>query len=133
MDLFSNRRVEIAADWNFFCTFICDCLLAVAHFFVESAKIRDISKQSDGTYTAADKTKAEQCCSSALGKMNQYMKIFAKMMPDRGCEGTLVSVWNAPINGLKKYMKQVLGEEIDMPASSDAIDAPPLLIFYEAE
>lgn len=65
--------------------------------------------------------------------MDQYMKIFAKMMPDRGCEGTLVSVWNAPINGLKKYMKQVLGGEVDMQVGSDAIDAPPLPIFYEAE
>ncbi|MGM9812781.1 MAG: hypothetical protein ACI30V_08025 [Muribaculaceae bacterium] len=109
------------------------CSIIYLDAFVESAKIRDIPKQADGTYTAADKAKAEQCCRNALGKMDQYMKIFAKMMPDRGCEGTLVSVWNAPINGLKKYMKQVLGEEIDMPASSDAIDAPPLPIFYEAE
>lgn len=109
------------------------CSIVYLDAFVESAKIRNIPKQADGTYTDANKAKAEQCCSKALGKMDQYMKIFAKMMPDRGCEGTLVSVWNAPINGLKKYMKQVLGGEVDMQVGSDAIDAPPLPIFYEAE
>ncbi|MGN0214338.1 MAG: hypothetical protein ACI4AH_05965 [Muribaculaceae bacterium] len=110
------------------------CSIVYLDAFVESAKIREIPKQADGTYTEENKLKVEQCCSRALVKMDQYMKIFAKMMPDRGCEGTLVSVWNAPTKGLKKYMKQVLGEECDnMPMSSDAIDAPPLPIFYEVE
>lgn len=40
MDLFSNRRVEIAADWNFFCTFIRDCLLAVAYFIESSVSLQ---------------------------------------------------------------------------------------------
>ena len=108
------------------------CSIVYLDAFVESAKIREIPKQADGTYTEANKAKVEQCCSRALGKLDQYMKIHAKMIPDRGCEGTLVSVWNAPVNGLKKYLKQVLGEETDMYVDSDAIDAPPLPIFYEA-
>ena len=62
------------------------------------------------------------------------MKIFAQMMPDRGCEGTLVSIWNAPVKGLGKYIKQLLGEDsAEIKVNEEPIDAPPLPIFYETK
>lgn len=54
------------------------------------------------------------------------------MMPDRGCEGTLVSLWNAPVRGLKIYRSKLGGvAPEELPRSNKPVDAPPLPIFYE--
>ncbi|MGN1266119.1 MAG: hypothetical protein ACI4UL_09915, partial [Muribaculaceae bacterium] len=108
------------------------CSILYLDAFIETAQIRSIAKENDGTYSEHSKKQIEQCCARALGKLDQYMKILAQMTPDRGCEGTLVSVWNAPIKGLNKYMNQLLGtHDANITIESKAIDAPPLPIFYE--
>ncbi|MGN0229033.1 MAG: hypothetical protein ACI4BH_04400 [Muribaculaceae bacterium] len=108
------------------------CSILYLDAFIETAQIRSIAKEDDGTYSEHSKKQIEQCCARALGKLDQYMKIMAQMMPDRGCEGTLVSIWNAPVRGLNKYMNQQLGtHDANITIESKAIDAPPLPIFYE--
>ncbi|MGM9802642.1 MAG: hypothetical protein ACI308_00540 [Muribaculaceae bacterium] len=107
------------------------CSIVYLDAFTATAQIRDVPKQSDGSYSPEAKAQVEQYCNQALRKFDQYMKIMVRMMPDRGCEGTLVSVWNAPIGGLMKYMRQTLAHEPEpVSTASDAIDAPPLPIFY---
>lgn len=68
----------------------------------------------------------------ALLLFDQYMEVHAQMMPDRGCEGTLVSLWNAPVRGLKIYRSKLGGvAPEELPRSNKPVDAPPLPIFYE--
>jgi hypothetical protein len=67
-----------------------------------------------------------------LLKLNQFLEMYARIMPDRGVEGTLASVWNAPVQGLKVSRAKYSGVPMEeMPHSDEAIDAPPLPILYE--
>ena len=47
--------------------------------------------QHPGTLTGKDKEKALQLCDTAKSYFNQYMDTHRQIMPDRGCQGTLVS------------------------------------------
>lgn len=102
--------------------------------FSEAAELRTIKTQPDGTIDEAEKQRAIEICNHALMVFDQYMQTHAQQMPDRGSEGTLVSVWNAPIRGLKVLRSRMGGVPMDEVAHSDTpIDAPPLPIFYDAK
>lgn len=110
------------------------CTVIYLNAFDEAVAIQSIKKESDGSISPDEQKRVREICDKALLIFNQYMEVFAKMMPDRGCEGTLVSLWNAPMRGLK-ILRSRLGnvpmEEI--PHTDKPIDAPPLPIFYETE
>lgn len=100
--------------------------------FREAAELRTIQPQADGTYSPEDQARAVEICNHSLLVFDQYMETMARMLPDRGSEGTLVSVWNAPIRGLKVLRSRMGGVAIEeVPHSDTPVDAPPLPIFYE--
>lgn len=107
------------------------CSVIYLDAFAEAVDIQTIRKESDGSISESEKVRAQEICNRALLLFDQYMEIHAKMMPDRGCEGTLVSVWNAPIRGLKVYRAKLGGVALnELPHRDKPVDAPPLPIFY---
>jgi hypothetical protein len=55
-----------------------------------------------------------------------------ELMPDRGCEGTLINFWHAPIYGLKVIRYKYAGIPIDAdPVIENRKDAPPLPIYFK--
>lgn len=107
------------------------CSVIYMDAFLEAAEIRTIRKEADGSVSESEKLRAQEICNRALLLFDQYMETHAQMMPDRGCEGTLVSIWNAPIRGLKVYRSQLGGvAPEELPHSDTPVDAPPLPIFY---
>ena len=107
------------------------CSVIYMDAFLEAAEIRTIRKEADGSVSESEKLRAQEICNRALLLFDQYMETHAQMMPDRGCEGTLVSIWNAPIHGLKVYRSQLGGvAPEELPHSDTPVDAPPLPIFY---
>ncbi len=108
------------------------CSVIYLKAFREAAEIRSIKAEGQKTLSAPDKEKAIEICNHALLVFNQYMETHARMLPDRGCEGTLVSVWNAPIKGLKVLRSNFGGVPVEEPPHSvKPVDAPPLPIFYD--
>lgn len=101
--------------------------------FKEVGQLHSIKKGANGQYSEEDKQKAIEICNHALLSFDQFMETYAQQLPDRGSEGTLVSVWNAPIRGLKLMRSRMGGVPMDeYPHSSQPIDAPPLPIFFDA-
>jgi hypothetical protein len=91
----------------------------------------------DAFYTASemrlvpkgDQAEAERIYHQAISKYEEYISEYSLMMPDRGCEGTIVSVWNAPVRGLKSYFFDLCGvRPEDLPEDGASVDAPPLPI-----
>jgi hypothetical protein len=70
------------------------------------------------------------CNESILG-FEQYLHLHAEMMPDRGCEGTLISAYHTPIAVLKRIRFE-FGDipYEDEPVSEHTIDAPPAPVTF---
>ncbi len=110
------------------------CTLTYLKAFYEAAGTRTIKKAPDGTISEAEMKRAAEICNRSLLLFDQYMETHSHMLPDRGTEGTLVSVWNGPIRGVKLLRNTLGGVPFeDMPSSDMPIDAPPLPIFQEAK
>lgn len=113
-------------------SFICNrvlCSVLYLDAFDEAVNIQKVMGK-DNCQSDESKAFVRSVCDKALLIFDQYMKKHAEMLLDRGCEGTLVSVWNAPIRGLKIYREKLGGIPVDGPSSLDAVDAPPLPIVY---
>lgn len=106
------------------------CTLLYLDAFKEAVGIQSI--KGGENMPESEKLRACQICDKALLIFEQYMEMHSRMMPDRGCEGTLVSIWNSPIKGLKIYREKLGGISIDqLPEIEGVIDAPPLPFLYE--
>jgi len=68
-------------------------------------------------------------CDEALQEYERYMRIHAAMLPDRGCEGTLINLWHGPVYGLKVLRQRLAGVPMDVPPQrAEGKDGPPLPI-----
>lgn len=113
-------------------SFLCNRLLCSVLYldaFHEAVGIQQASKAGKPG-SEEEKAYVREVCDRALLIFDQYMEKHAEMLVDRGCEGTLVSVWNAPVRGLKICRERMGGVPMDSPSSLDAVDAPPLPILY---
>jgi len=75
----------------------------------------------------SDEQKAEliQICDHAIAQIEQYMALHAEAMPDRGCEGTLISVYHVPTAVLKRIRQDYANIPSDQPHSDVGHDEPP--------
>ena len=124
------KQTEKGTGANHYLSFVCNrvlCSVLYLDAFREAVNIQGVIGKNQ---TEESQAKVKQICDKALLIFDQYMAKHAEMLEDRGCEGTLVSVWNSPIRGLKIYRAQFGGVPMDVPSSLDAVDAPPLPIVY---
>lgn len=129
---FRNTTSEAGRDYLQFLGNRTACTIVYLTAFEAGCAIQDIKPEKDGTYNEAQKAEYVQACNNALVIFDQYMKLHAYMLPDRGCEGTLINTWYAPVRGLKILRNKVGGiDENDPIASSTSETAPPLPIFYQ--
>lgn len=110
------------------------CTVIYLDAFIEGVGIQTIEVAKDGSVSESEQLRARTICDKSLLIFDQYLEVLARMMPDRGCEGTLASSWSAPIRGLKIYREKLGGVPMSViPNADDEVDAPPLPIFYEDE
>ena len=126
------HKVDKDSEAYGYLSLVCNrvlCSVLYLDAFHEAVNIQQAVKKDN---CSSEESKAYVCnvCDKALLIFDQYMAKHAEMLPDRGCEGTLVSVWNAPVRGLKIYREKLGGVPFDGPSSLDAVDAPPLPIVY---
>ncbi len=65
-------------------------------------------------------------CDAALAQMDDYMALHARMLPDRGCEGTLISFYHTPPAVLKRIRAEHagVGEAAQAVSSHDSRPSP---------
>ncbi len=74
-----------------------------------------------------DKKAYVEICNESLGLFEQYIDLYAEENADRGCAGTLVSLWHSPMHGVRVYRERYGGVPLtDKVPPNTAIDAPPL-------
>ena len=61
----------------------------------------------------------------ALALETEYMKLHVQMIADRGCEGTLMSYYYAPVLLLKQIIKTYGEKGGETGITPKTIDAPP--------
>lgn len=68
-------------------------------------------------------------CNRALSSFEECIEEYAEQLPDRGSEGVIVSIWNAPMYGLKLIREKVGGVPFKENWHNERpIDSPPLPI-----
>jgi len=75
--------------------------------------------------TEADRRRVRETCDAALDLQKQYLALHARMIEDRGCEGTLVSYGDAPPTLLRKIREAYAGTVDSAAAPPKAPDSPP--------
>ena len=59
--------------------------------------------------TPAQRLKIASILNSTIEGFEHYIKLYADEMPDRGCEGTIISAWYVRIDALKKIRQNLCG------------------------
>lgn len=71
-----------------------------------------------------------EICNEVLTLYDECMKVYAEMMPDRGCEGTLINMYLSPVRAVKISRQKMTGIPMDEPFSTNKhFDVPPAPIF----
>lgn len=97
--------------------------------FGKAAEIQTIKKDSTGNLLEPEQKRAVLICNQALQLFDSYLLKHTEMMPDRGCEGTLINFWDAPVYGLKVLRYNYGKVPIDGgPVIENSKDSPPLPI-----
>jgi hypothetical protein len=100
--------------------------------FEKGAEIQTINKDISGNISAEEQKRALDICNGALNVYFDYLDLHARMMPDRGCEGTLINMWHGPIMGLKVLRNIYANVPLDVEPEPDIPrDAPPLPIQFK--
>jgi hypothetical protein len=83
-------------------------------------------KKDTSEFTQADRDTVIKLCNEALGLLDKCIDVFAQVMPDRGCQGTLISYYYTP----RAYLLQLREKFGHIPRSGiipkdTEIDEPP--------
>ncbi|MDR1939031.1 MAG: hypothetical protein LBQ73_11130 [Tannerellaceae bacterium] len=91
----------------------------------------EIQQYDENHLTPEQRKAVGLICNESILRFEQYLHLHAEMMPDRGCEGTLISAYHTPIAVLKRIRFEYgdIPYE-DKPVSESIIDAPPAPILF---
>jgi len=108
------------------------CTILYMKAFRKATELNQFKKDQNDQLSESDKKAYADICNQVLLIFDQYMELHTQMMPDRGTEGTLVSVYNGPVFGVKVLRKKYAGIPFDEEAlTTQPVDAPPLPIYQE--
>ena len=100
--------------------------------FEKATEIQMIKRDDTGNISEPEQRRAADICNQALLIFDKYMNLHSQMMPDRGCEGTLINMYYAPIYGLKVLRNKFGNIPIDAESIiENSKDAPPLPIYFK--
>lgn len=85
-----------------------------------------IGDRSPQHLSAEERVQVRLTCNRALALFRRYLRLHVQFMPDRGCEGTLVSVFYTPMSVLRRIRHDYGGGASDKwPVAYESFDAPP--------
>jgi hypothetical protein len=92
--------------------------------YEKGTALQAFNKSTD--HSPEDKKQIAAICDEAALLFQQYIQVQSALLPDRGCEGTLVSAYHTPIAVLQRIRYEYAGIPYnDPPATGKPIDAPP--------
>jgi hypothetical protein len=102
------------------------CTLLHLQAFDKMTEIQPLFRgKNSKPLTAEDRKVIGAVCAEALALETEYLKLHARMIEGRGCEGTLVSYYYAPLLLLKQIVKTYAGAGGEAGIPPKTLDAPP--------
>lgn len=109
-----------------------DCSILYLEAFRHASALEPFTRSTHGSLSEQDRAAAASLCTRSLRLFDRYMELYASLMPDRGSLGTVVSVWFAPMHGLKVLRNRLTGIPLEQQAPvAESADEPPLPILYQ--
>ena len=69
----------------------------------------EIQQFDEKNLTPDQRVKIGSVLSEAISGFEKYIQLYAEVMPDRGCEGTIISAYYVRIDALKKMRLNLCG------------------------
>ncbi len=101
------------------------CTMVYLKAMAKGSELQAFKGLEPGQLSDEQKETLVEICDSAIARLEQYMALHAEAMPDRGCEGTLTSVYNVPPAVLKRIRQDYAGIPSDQAHSDQGHDEPP--------
>lgn len=102
------------------------CTLLHLRSFNKMTELQPLFANKDPLlFSNGDRKQIREVCDEALNLQNEYLKLHAQMIEDRGCEGTLISYYYSALFLLKQIKKTYGGEGNELAPQPKAPDAPP--------
>lgn len=102
------------------------CTLLHLQAFDKMMEIQRLFRGKDPKpLTAEDLKVIGAVCAEALALETEYLRVHARLIEDRGCEGTLVSYSYAPLLLLKQIVKTYAGDGGETGIPHKSLDVPP--------
>jgi hypothetical protein len=102
------------------------CTILHLKSFLKMSEIQPLfAGKTPPVLTEADRRRVREVCDAALGLQKEYLSLHARMIEDRGCEGTLVSYNDAPPLLIRKIREANAGGMAAAEGAQKTPDAPP--------
>ena len=128
--LYDNAKTEAAREYLSLLGNRVLCSKLYLDCIHDGLALKQIPHKKNNPVPPAYKKKASEICEKCIAGYERMLRILAQQMPDRGCLGIIVSIWNGPVWGMMTQNHKLTGAPLDAPASSEvSLDAPPLPTF----
>ncbi len=101
------------------------CTMLYLRAMAKGSELQRFKNLEPDQLSASHKGELTQICDAALSLLEQYMELHAEAMPDRGCQGTLISLYHTPPAVLKRIRQDYAGIPSDQPPAVQGHDEPP--------
>lgn len=101
------------------------CTMIYLKAMSKGAELQAFKGLTPDQLTEEQKKELVEICDKAIAMLEQYMTLHAEAMPDRGCEGTLISLYHTPPAVLKRIRQDYAGIPSDQPPADTGHDEPP--------
>jgi hypothetical protein len=101
------------------------CTLLYLKAMAKGSELQRFKGLEPHQLSETQKAELTRICDAALGLLEQYMALHAEAMPDRGCQGTLISLFYTPPAVLKRIREEYAGIPSDQPHVAAGHDEPP--------
>ena len=105
-----------------------ECSRLYLDAMASGCELQQYKDLAPGEMSPEQRANAVALCDRALSTMSQYMRLHAEQMPDRGCEGTLISVYHTPPAVLKRLRTEYSVADKVSCSEEVSFDEPPLPI-----
>ena len=131
-DLYKNAKTDAAKEYLSLLGNRVLCSKLYLDSIIDGMELDKVPREEDGSVAPANKKRVNEICQKAIAGYERMLHIMAQQMPDRGCLGTIVSIWNGPVYGMMLLNHNLGGAPLDAPVSTDIpLDTPPLPTFIK--
>jgi len=102
------------------------CTLLHLRAFLKMSELQTLfAGKTPPVLSDADRLRIREVCDAAISLEKEYLALHARIIEDRGCEGTLVSYGDAPLALLQKIRETYAGTGGSAVSPAKPGDAPP--------